>query len=161
MSRPAIARATARLPRDDTGPPGTLEMPDGQVFSLEDDAFARYLLSAQPFTLVCSFGNALVIPEKRTGSRKRYWIARAYSAGVRAFAYVGEHPTGDSLRAASGILEVKMAESPATQLPDAPAKPPSISARLLVAAELLEETESDTRKREAAADLRELARALA
>jgi len=133
-------------------------MPDGRVFSLQDDAFAAYLLTAQPFCLVCSFGNALVIPEKRAGSRKRYWIARAYSAGSRAFAYVGERPTSDSLRAAASVLEAKLSGS-APELP-VTLTPPSVSARLLAAAELLEETGADPRKHEAAADLRELARSL-
>jgi hypothetical protein len=96
-----------RLP-EEPAQEAVLELTDGRRLKLDGNEFAAYLLSARPFSLPCSFGLALVIPERRSRSSGRYWIARGYWEGHRVMAYVGERPNAVSLAAARQVLEQRM-----------------------------------------------------
>ena len=115
-------------------------------------------MDLRPFALPCSFGQALVIPERRSRSSGRYWVARAYLAGRRESAYVGQHPDETSLRAARAHLEQAMSGSPAE--PAARTASPALLSFLLAAAERISGAESDPARRAVAEELAGLARRL-
>jgi hypothetical protein len=85
-----------------------LEFPDGRSIALSAAAYGQFLATFTPFALPLNRGiMALVIPEKRARG-DRYWVARAYEAGIREAAYVGTRPDSEALRRAAVELDGRL-----------------------------------------------------